>query len=123
MALSSVGNFISELESRGELRRVSDPVSPIMEIAAIADRESKSAAPHLSSAAALFDPAHADRGGKALLFENVVGSDFPVAINLWGSYTRMELALGNDFESIAARIANLCAASIPSISKVGSASA
>ena len=107
MSISSVGKFITELERRGELHRITDPVSPILEIASIADRESKSVAPSTSEAARGFDPDHADLGGRALLFENVEGSDFPVAINLWGSYARMELALGNDFESIAARIASL----------------
>ena len=107
MSFHSLGSFIKELDSRGELLRVDTPVSPILEIAAIADRESKSSARGRSAVAGTFDPGHEDRGGRALLFENVEGSDFPVAINLWGSYHRMELALGSDFESIAARIASL----------------
>src|SRR5690606_36615262 len=61
------------------------------------------------------DPEHADLGGHALLFENVEGSRFPVAINVFGSYHRMEMALGcheeghttGGFEAIAGRIAEL----------------
>jgi 4-hydroxy-3-polyprenylbenzoate decarboxylase len=107
MPFPSLGSFIKELDAQGELLRVTSAVSPILEIAAIADAQSKSPAPTRSEVAASFDPNHADLGGKALLFENVEGSDFPVAINLWGSYHRMEMVLGSDFESIAARIASL----------------
>jgi 4-hydroxy-3-polyprenylbenzoate decarboxylase len=107
MPFPSLGSFIKELDAQGELLRVTSAVSPILEIAAIADAQSKSPAPTRSEVAASFDPNHADLGGKALLFENVEGSDFPVAINLWGSYRRMEMVLGSDFESIAARIASL----------------
>lgn len=104
---SSLNSFIKELESAGELTRVDAAVSPLLEITEITDRMSKSKAPSTSDAARGFDPDHADLGGRALLFENVEGSDFPVAINLWGSYRRMEMALGDDYETIAARIASL----------------
>ncbi len=107
MPFESLGSFIQALDSAGELHRVRAPVSPILEIAEIADRQSKSPAHGRSHFAPQFDPGHAHLGGHALLFENVEGSDFPVAINLWGSYRRMELALGSDFESIAQRIASL----------------
>ena len=107
MPYDSLGSFIKGLDAAGELRRIRVPVSPILEITEIADRMSKSTAPSISRTATRFDPDHADRGGHALLFENVEGSDFPVAINLWGSYRRMELALGSDVESIATRIASL----------------
>jgi len=40
------------------------------------------------------DPEFAGLGGPAVLFENVEGSEFPVLINAFGSYSRMELALG-----------------------------
>ena len=107
MSYSSLGHFIEALEQQGELRRIGSRVSPLLEITEIADRVSKSKAPVGSPSAEKFDPNHADRGGHALLFENVEGSDFPVAINLWGSYRRMEMALGDDYEAIAARIASL----------------
>jgi len=107
MPFDCLANYVRSLEEAGELHRVAARVSPILEIAAIADKVSKAEAPSKSDVARGFDPCHFDRGGKALLFENVEGSDFPVAINLWGSYRRMELALGGDFDSIAARIASL----------------
>lgn len=108
----TLGEFTAALERTGELARVRAPVSPVLEIAEIADRESKSHAPNPPSAAARrTDPAHANLGGRALLFENVEGSEFPVLINAFGSYRRMEMALGcagdGGFESIAARIASL----------------
>ncbi len=108
----TLGEFTAALERAGELVRVRVPVSPVLEIAEIADRESKSPAPNAPSVAARrTDPAHAHLGGRALLFENVEGSDFPVVINSFGSYRRMEMALGCEreggFEAIAARIGSL----------------
>ncbi len=120
---SSLRDFLSALDRAGELRRISAGVSPMLEISAIADRESKSPCAHAPSAAAQWvDPRCHDRGGHALLFENVEGSDIPVLINAWGSYRRMEMALGcadgaagaaksrwggPGFEAIGARIAEL----------------
>jgi len=112
----SVKNFIAALDEAGELARIRTRVSPILEIAAIADRVSKSPAPALPSPSARRnDPRHHLLGGKALLFENVEGSDIPVLINAYGSYRRMELALGCDdqghrpggFDAIAAKIGAL----------------
>jgi len=88
-------DFIKALEQAGELKRVKAPVSPILEITEIADRVSKSPAPHGPTASAkASDPRFASGGGHALLFENVQGSDIPVLINGWGSYRRVEMALG-----------------------------
>ncbi len=90
-----LGAFVDALDAAGELRRVRAPVSPVLEIAAIADRVSRTRAPGLpSEAARRTDPLNHGLGGSALLFENVVGSDFPVLINAYGSYRRMEMALG-----------------------------
>ena len=103
--------FLNQLEEQGELLRIRETVSPLLEITEIADRHSKSAAPRVSEHARAFDPLHHDRGGKALLFENVEGSDFPLAINVYGSYRRMEMALDchdrQGFTAIARRIASL----------------
>lgn len=103
--------FIEALERAGELRRISCEVSPLLEISAIADRISKSPCARRSRFAGAFDPDHADFGGTALFFERVAGSDFPLLINAFGSYRRMEMALGVEetggFEAIAARIASL----------------
>lgn len=88
-------DFIKALEHAGELKRVKAPVSPVLEIAEIADRVSKSPAPHAPTASAKrSDPRFFGGGGHALLFENVRGSDIPVLINGWGSYRRVEMALG-----------------------------
>lgn len=87
--------FALALESAGELRRVTAPVSPILEIAAIADRVSKTRCYELPSPPTRAkDPRFHDRGGVALLFEKVRGSKIPVLINAFGSYRRMEVALG-----------------------------
>lgn len=69
--------FVEALRECGELKVVGEEVSPEIEISKITDAESKK-----------------PRGGKALLFENVKGSQFPVATNLFGSDFRMSLALG-----------------------------
>lgn len=104
-------DFVGALDSAGELARVRAPVSPVLEIAALADRETKCSAPNPPSAAArATDPLHALIGGKALLCENVEGSDIPVLINAFGSYRRMEMALGCEgggFRAIADRIGDL----------------
>lgn len=87
----SLHEFIARLEKEGELIRIKEEVSPILEITEIADRVSK--LPH---------------GGKALLFENIAGSSMPVLINAFGSKKRMCLALGvNDIEEIASEIQDL----------------
>jgi 4-hydroxy-3-polyprenylbenzoate decarboxylase len=65
------------LDAEGELVRVREKVSPVLEIAEITDRVSKS-----------------PDGSKALLFENVEGSRMPVLINAFGSWKRMRMALG-----------------------------
>lgn len=88
-------SFVSALDRVGELRRVRAGVSPVLEIAEIADRESKSPAAGAPSASARrTDPRFSGLGGRALLFESVEGSSIPVLINAFGSYRRMELALG-----------------------------
>lgn len=118
----SVQAFVAALDRAGELVRIDAPVSPALEIAEIADRVSKSPAPNPPSASARrSDPRFFQRGGPALLFTNVEGSGAPVLINAFGSYRRMELALGchdpapglprpripGGFEGYASRIASL----------------
>ncbi|MFP4039206.1 MAG: menaquinone biosynthesis decarboxylase [Desulfosudaceae bacterium] len=78
--------LVAELEAAGELKRITAPVDPVLEITEITDRVSKA-------------------GGPALLFENVRDSAYPVLINAFGSYPRMRLALNcQSFDDIAARI-------------------
>ena len=75
MNFKDLRDFISFLESKGDLRRITTPVNPELEITEICDRTVK-------------------QGGPALLFENVEGYDIPVLINMYGSEQRMAWALG-----------------------------
>lgn len=68
--------YIAELEKVGELKRITDFVDPVLEIAEMTGRECKS-----------------ENGGKALLFENT-GTTFPVLTNMMGSERRMSMTLG-----------------------------
>ncbi|MBX3357619.1 MAG: UbiD family decarboxylase [Phycisphaeraceae bacterium] len=88
-------DFVGALAAAGELKRISARVSPILEIAEITDRVSKSPAAGPPSASTIqTDRRFHSLGGSALLFENVDGSEMPVLINQFGSYRRMEMALG-----------------------------
>lgn len=75
MAFQDLREFLAFLEQRGELRRVTAPVTANLEITEIADRVVKA-------------------GGPALYFEHVSGYEMPVVINLFGSERRMAWALG-----------------------------
>ena len=77
MADSPLRHYISRLEEHTELSRVSLSVDPVLEIAAITDRVCKKPG-----------------GSTALLFEHPTGSEYAVATNLFGSVTRVCLALG-----------------------------
>lgn len=77
MTFPDITSFIAELDRRKELARIKDRVSPDLEIAAVIDRVSKSPG-----------------GGPALLFEQPTGASMPVAANLFGSTSRICLALG-----------------------------
>lgn len=107
----TLSEFVEALDRAGELARVRARVSPVLEISAIADRESRRPAPNPpSEAARRVDPRHYGLGGRALLFEDVEGSDIPVLINSLGSYRRMEMALeceAGGFEAIAEKIGEL----------------
>lgn len=86
----------------------------------MADQASKLTAPGKpSDSARRNDPRFAHLGGPALLLDNVRSEhgrcEMPVLINAWGSYRRMEMALGchaeghtpGGFDAIGARIASL----------------
>src|SRR5256714_10926036 len=112
MGTDTFSEFIQLLDRSGEVARVKARVSPVLEIAQIADRMSKSPAPH--GHAELDQTPASKLGGKALLFENVEGSEIPVAINTFGSYWRINQALGTDnLESLAARVQQLVKPEIP----------
>jgi 4-hydroxy-3-polyprenylbenzoate decarboxylase len=76
MAYKDLREFLKVLEKRGLLKRVTPEVDPLLEISEITDRMCKSSG-----------------GGKALLFERVKGSQYPVVTNIFGSFERMGLAL------------------------------
>lgn len=92
MAFKDLQEFVDLLEREGELVHIEKEVDPVLEIAEVTDRVSR-------------------RGmgeNKALLFENPVGSNYPVLINAMGSRRRMELALEvEDLDDIAERIEDL----------------
>ena len=95
MAYKDISGFIRVLEEKGELKRIKTEVDPDLEVAEIADRVMK-------------------KGGPALLFENVKGSDMPLAINLFGSKKRMNMALEVDnIDVIGKRIIELIEPEIP----------
>src|SRR4051794_29849589 len=112
MVTETLSDLLVLLDREGELARVKARVSPVLEIAGIADRMSKSPAPHGHKELDR-NPA-GNLGGKALLFENVEGSDIPVAINTFGSYWRVNQALGTEnLEALAVRVQQLVKPEIP----------
>lgn len=89
MAFRSLGEFLAELERRGDLVRITSKVSRDLEITEVTRRTIA-------------------RDGPALLFEKVDGAMMPVAMNVLGSPRRIALALGvADLEEAAARIGAL----------------
>ena len=69
--------FITELEKRGDLVRITAEVDPKLEMTEIADRTLRG-------------------GGPALLFENPKGSSIPVLANLFGAERRVALGMGEE---------------------------
>jgi 4-hydroxy-3-polyprenylbenzoate decarboxylase len=96
LAYDDLRDWIKALDRAGELKRVRTEADPILEIAEIADRVSKSKS----------KDGQGTVGGKALLFENLKG--YPgqtLLINQFGSARRMRLALEVDtLDEIAERI-------------------
>lgn len=114
MSYPDLQSFLVDLEADGQLHRVAAPVDPLLEITEIADRVGKSDSPEGLAGAPSTDPRHGRHGGRALLFENVVGSDIPLAINTFGSYHRMYRALGcRNFEELANRVEQLVKPELP----------
>ncbi|WP_163141663.1 UbiD family decarboxylase, partial [Arhodomonas sp. KWT] len=77
MQYHDLREFIEKLEAAGELKRISHPVDPVLEMTEVCDRTLR-------------------RGGPALLFENPVGHDMPVLANLFGTPRRVALGMGAD---------------------------
>ena len=82
MAYRDLREFMAQLEQLGELQRVTQPVSPHLEMTALCDRSLRA-------------------GGPALLFENPTGHRIPVLGNLFGSTRRVALGMGvNDISEM-----------------------
>lgn len=89
MAFRSLGEFLAAIEERGDLARISRPVSRDLEITEVTQRILRA-------------------DGPALLFENVPGASMPVVTNLLGSPRRIALALGGEsVDAVAARVEQL----------------
>jgi 4-hydroxy-3-polyprenylbenzoate decarboxylase len=86
VAYRDLRDFLDQLEKKGELKRVSMEVDPVLEITEISDRVVKA-------------------GGPALLFERPKGSRIPVVTNLVGTERRMNLALEvGSLDEVASRV-------------------
>jgi 4-hydroxy-3-polyprenylbenzoate decarboxylase len=77
MAFSSLRDFMARLERDGRLVRVTEPVSPHLEMTEIQTRLIA-------------------EGGPAVLFENVIGSDMPMLVNLFGTIERVAWGMGRE---------------------------
>jgi 4-hydroxy-3-polyprenylbenzoate decarboxylase len=77
MKYRDLRDFCAQLERRGELKRVSPPVSTVLEMTALADRVLRA-------------------GGPALWFERPEGFDVPVLANLFGTPQRVAMGMGAD---------------------------
>ena len=69
-------SFLETLRKENEIFEITAAVDPYLEIAEIHRRV-------------------IEESGKALLFQNVKGSQFPVVTNLFGTKKRIELAFGS----------------------------
>jgi len=82
MKYSDLRDFISKLETLGELKHVSVPVSPHLEMTELCDRTLRN-------------------GGPALLFDKPSSHDIPVLGNLFGTPRRVALGMGaNDLSDL-----------------------
>ncbi|VAW67255.1 3-polyprenyl-4-hydroxybenzoate carboxy-lyase [hydrothermal vent metagenome] len=77
MKYKDLRDFISQLEKKGELKRISVEVDPYLEMTEICDRTLRAAGP-------------------ALLFENVKNSSVPVLANLFGTPKRVAMGMGEE---------------------------
>ena len=75
MSFPDLRTFLAQLQSNNDVVYIDAPVDPVLEAAEI----------HRRVIAA---------GGPALIFRNIVGADFPLVTNLFGTPGRAELAFG-----------------------------
>ncbi len=77
MKYCDLRTFLSLLEKRGELKRISQSIDPYLEMTEISDRTLRA-------------------GGPALLFENPKGYSMPVLCNLFGTTKRVAMGMGRE---------------------------
>ena len=90
MNFSDFREFLDYLEQQGELKRITYPVNPYLEMTEIADRVLRNEGP-------------------ALLFENPIGYDMPVLCNLFGTPKRVAMGMGRENTSALREIGELLA--------------
>ncbi len=96
MPIEDIHEFVTELEKKGELKRVKTEVDSNLEIAEILRRTMYS-------------------NGPAILFENVKNYDMPILGNAFGSIKRLEIGLEmTDFTEIGQRIVDMTKMDMPS---------
>ena len=95
MPYADVRDLLRDLEREGDLRRITVPVDPRLEVTEIVTRVVRAKGP-------------------ALLFQNPTSGDMPLAINVFGTDRRMAKALGVDsLDEIGQRIRELLRPEIP----------
>ena len=90
MKYKDLRDFINQLESQGELKRITIEVDPRLEMTEISDRVLRA-------------------GGPALLFENPTGFDTPVLANLFGTPERVAMGMGESSVSALREVGKLLA--------------
>ncbi|MCC2617264.1 4-hydroxy-3-polyprenylbenzoate decarboxylase [Aestuariibacter halophilus] len=90
MKYKDLRDFITKLESMGQLKRVTHPIDTDLEMTEIADRVLRA-------------------GGPALLFENPKGYNIPVLANLFGTPERVAMGMGQPDVSALREVGQLLA--------------
>ena len=88
MPFSDLQSYLQHLEAKRMLRRIKVEVDPELEITEIVTRVVR-------------------EEGPALLFENVKGSQYPLAINFMGSPRHIEMILGMHPQELGEKLADL----------------
>jgi 4-hydroxy-3-polyprenylbenzoate decarboxylase len=99
MAYRDLRDFLTQLEGRGELKRVALPVDPKLEMTELCDRVLKAGGPAL-----LFEHPKGD-------FRAPAGGTIPVLGNLFGTPQRVARAMGVEATTGATRCARLAGSS------------
>jgi 4-hydroxy-3-polyprenylbenzoate decarboxylase len=95
MGYADLREFLRRLDREGDLRHVSAPVDPYLEVTEIVTRVVR-------------------EQGPALVFDHVHGSSMPLAINVFGTERRMAAALGvSSLDDIGRRIGELIKPELP----------